>query len=127
MAWVHFNPNPYGKTVGDCTVRALCAIENLSWMDAYMQLCFTGGVIGDMPDANETMRRLLLSLGYSRHFVQNTCPDDCYTIRDFCKDHPTGRYLVNVGRHVVGIVNGDYYDTGDSGNDVAQYYYTKEK
>jgi hypothetical protein len=33
-----FNPNPYGKRVGDCTVRAVSKALNQSWEKTYDQL-----------------------------------------------------------------------------------------
>lgn len=125
MAWIFFNPNPVGKSVRDCTVRAICAAEGMPWMDAYFLLCIQGAEVCDMPDSNEAFRRLLRKWRYSRHNIPNTCPD-CYTIADFCRDNMKGCYIVGTGDHVVTVRDGNYYDTGDSGNEVPLYFYKKE-
>ena len=64
--------------------------------------------------------------GFKRFIIPDTCPD-CYTIKSFCSDHPKGEFIAATGSHVVAVVDGDYYDTGDSGNEVPVYYWKKEK
>lgn len=125
MAWRYFNPNPGGKHVDDCTVRAICAVEGVSWHGAYFLLTNTGAEVFNMGMSNEVFHTTMKKLGYIRHTVPNTCPD-CYTIYKFTKDHPFGRYILGTGSHVVGVVNGDYYDTSDSGNEVPLFFYKKE-
>ena len=63
--------------------------------------------------------------GYSRFVIPNTCPY-CYTVKQFCKDHPYGKYLLALDGHVVAVIDGDYYDTWDSGNEVPIYFWKKE-
>lgn len=125
MAWIFFNPNPVGKSVSDCTVRSICAAEGMSWLDAYFSLCITGSEVYDMPKSNEVFRTLLRKWGYSRHSIPNTCPD-CYTVVDFCRDYNNGCYILGVGDHVVAVIDGNYYDTWDSGNEIPLYFYKKE-
>lgn len=38
MAWVYFNPNPWGLNTDDCTVRALCSILRINWDEAHKLL-----------------------------------------------------------------------------------------
>lgn len=52
--WTHYNPNPAGRNVGDCTVRALSKALNQDWYTTYLGLCVEGGLMGDMPSANAT-------------------------------------------------------------------------
>lgn len=80
----------------------------------------------DMPSSNEVWSAYLKSEGYMKRIIPNTCPS-CYTVRDFCRDHPEGRYLLATGTHVVAAIDGDYYDTWDSGNEIPIYYFVKEK
>lgn len=42
-----FNPNPANKSVGDCTVRAMCKLFNLDWLDAYDDLTNEGRLLMD--------------------------------------------------------------------------------
>lgn len=56
--------------------------------------------------------------------LPNTCPN-CYTVRQFAKDHPYGRYLVKTYEHVVAVIDGDYYDTSDTGDMIPIYYFER--
>ena len=39
MGFSYFNPNPAGRQVGDCTVRAISKSTGQSWDETYMGLC----------------------------------------------------------------------------------------
>lgn len=121
----YYNPNPAGKHVIDCTVRAISLIAGLSWEDAYLELAAFGAKLYDMPSSNAVWGAYLRSIGFRRYAVQNTCPD-CYTLQDFCVDHPVGTFVVATSGHVVAVVDGDYYDTSDSGYEIPIYYWRKE-
>lgn len=126
MSFVYFNPNPYGKSVGDCVVRALTRVDGSGdWTNTYLKICAVGALVGDMPSANKVWGDYLLRIGFKRYFLPDTCPD-CYTIRDFCADHPNGTYVVSTGSHVVAVVDGDYYDTSDTGSEIPIAYFEKE-
>lgn len=62
--------------------------------------------------------------GFVRGNLPDTCPA-CYTLERFCKDFPVGTYLVATGSHVIAVIDGDYYDTFDSGNEVVTYYFER--
>lgn len=125
MAWIYYNPNPYGKIVDDCTVRALCKLEGWGWLDSYMTLCIHGAMIGDLPNANSVMRKVLEERGYSRHIIPDTYPN-CYTVADFATDNQSNICLACTGSHVIAVVDGDYYDTADTGYEIPLYFYKKE-
>lgn len=120
-----YNPNPLKKIVGDCVVRGICKLMNQSWEDTYIDLTMQGFSMYDMPTANHVWGEYLLGNGYRRHIIPDTCPY-CYTVKDFCREHPTGKYLLAMGSHVVAVENGDYYDTWDSGYETPIYYWRKE-
>lgn len=120
--WKEFNPNPQDKKTGDCAVRALCAAEGLNWYEVYDELYQIGREHADMENNNGVIAEFLRDRGYTRHIIPNTCPD-CYTIRDFCRDNPNGIYVVGTGTHVVAVLDGNYYDAWDSGNEVPIYYW----
>ena len=52
MRYVPYNPNPTGKNVGDCTVRAISKALGQSWEETYVGLVLQGFIMGDMPSAN---------------------------------------------------------------------------
>lgn len=122
MAFIVTNPNPYGSYVGDCVIRAICIAENTSWYDTYINLAIQGFLMGDMPSSNRVWGEYLKSKGYRRHIIPNTCPD-CYTVTDFCRDHPQGKYILATGTHVLTTVDGNYFDTWNSGDEQPIYYW----
>ena len=124
--YIFYNPNPRGKKKEDCVVRAISLIENKSWDQIYLGVVLQGFFDADMPSVNTVWGNYLRRHGYRRYVIPNTCPD-CYTVRDFCAEHPRGEYILATGSHVVAVVDGDYYDAWDSGNEVPIYYWQKER
>lgn len=126
MSFIYYNPNPAERSVGDCVVRALSIVFNDSWENIYADLTMQGRFMYDMPNANNVWGEYLKINGYKRKTIPDTCPW-CYTIRDFCYDHPYGVYVLATGTHVVAVIDGNYYDTSDSGSEIPTYYWYKEK
>lgn len=122
--FVRFNANPVNKNTGDCTVRAISVLLNQSWRDTHADLSMTSYYLSDMPSSNASWGEYLILNGFRRRVIPDTCPA-CYTIKEFCMDHPKGRFLVATGSHVVAVIDGDYYDTWDSGYEVPVYYYER--
>ncbi len=119
-----YNPNPDRKLVGDCVIRAISTITGADWESVYTNLAFQGLLMRDMPSSNAVWGTLLANKGFKREVIPNTCPE-CYTIRDFCNDYQIGAYIVATGSHVVAVIDGDYYDTSDSGDEIPIYYWRK--
>lgn len=78
-----------------------------------------------MPTANRVWGAYLKDHNWKVSEIPTSCPD-CYTVSDFCKDHPDGEYIVATGSHVVAVIDGDYYDAWDSGQEVPSYYWSKD-
>ena len=123
--FVELNANPLRKTVGDCVIRAISVAEHTEWDETFLDLMTKSFQMKDIPSANEVWGSYLKDLGYSRYVIPNTCPD-CYTIRDFATDNPVGTFILATGTHVVAVIDGEYLDTWDSGNEVPIYYFEKE-
>ena len=79
-----------------------------------------------MPDSNRVWMAYLKEIGYAITLLPNNCPN-CYSITDFCKDNPKGTYLLATGSHLVAVIDGNYYDTWDSGNEIPIYYFVKKE
>lgn len=126
MAFIMYNPNPKGNLVGDCVIRAITKLTDRDWDSVYIDISLQGFMMKDMPSSNSVWGAYLMSQGYKRYIIPNTCPD-CYTVKDFCNDHRTGAFLLAIGTHVVTVDNGNYYDSWDSGNEIPIYYFTKEE
>ena len=118
-----YNPNPSRQRVGDCTVRAICKATGKSWEQVYASLCAFGFFFKDMPSANLVWGRYLKELGFRRYLIDDTLED--YTVADFCRDHPKGTYILAIDGHVVCAVDGFYYDSWDSGQEIPIFYWTR--
>lgn len=125
MSYEFYNPNPKNQRVGDCAVRAISKAIGTDWADAYIELCAEGLSLRDMPNSNYVWGMFLKKYGFTEHMISSLCPD-CVTVSQFAKDHPKGRYVLALQNHVVAVVNGTYFDTWDSGNEIVLYYYKKE-
>lgn len=121
-----YNPNPLSKQVGDCTVRALSRALSQDWEQTYAGIALEGFMLCDMPSANNVWGAYLKRRGFVRRMLPNACPD-CYTVEDFCRDHPSGTYVVALSGHVVCVQDGFFYDTWDSGRETPIYYFEREE
>ena len=126
MGWQYYNPNPKANLVGDCVVRAVSLALSQPWDISYLGIASQGYSAKDMPSSNSVWGSYLKHNGFIAHIIPNDCPD-CYTIKDFCDDNPLGLFVLATGTHVVTCVDGDYYDTWDSGSEIPIYYFEKEK
>ncbi len=126
MSYSYYQPNPTGKSVGDCTIRAIAKAMEQTWEEAYAGLSLEGFLRGDLPNADSVWGPYLREHGFTRHLLPDTCPD-CYTVADFAEEHPNGTYILSMpGRHVVAVVDGTIFDSWDSSGEVPVYYWTKE-
>ena len=62
--------------------------------------------------------------GFFRENLPNFCPD-CYAVKDFARNNPIGTYVLGTGSHVVTVINGDWYDAWDSGDEIPIYFWTR--
>jgi len=127
MSYAYYQPNPAGKSVGDCTVRAISKALGQAWEETYVGLALEGFKRGDLPNADSVWGPYLRAHGFTRRLI----PDDglgAYTVEDFARDNPNGVFVLSMpGHHVVAVVDGAYCDTWDSGGECPSYYWTKER
>lgn len=121
--WQKYNANPQEKRVGDCTIRAISKATDQAWDKVYMDLCLQGYMMADMPSANHVWGEYLRGRGFRREI-----PDggEC-TIHNLCEQNPKGIMLAATNGHIVAIMNGTYYDTWDSGDEIVLYIWRKEE
>ncbi len=124
MGFVSYNANTFGRNTFDCIVRALSVLMDITWEEAYVGLTAQGLIMRDMPISDLVWNGYLRKHGYHMTLLPDYCPD-CYTVRKFCEDHPRGRYMLKLRDHVVAVIDGDYYDTWNSGEEIPIYYWSK--
>lgn len=123
--WREYNPNPVGRKVGDCAIRALTVALNVDWETAYLLAAMNGLQMGDMPSADSVWGAVLRQNSFYRKSIPNSCPD-CYTAGNFADDHPRGIYVLGFGGHVATVKDGVLYDSWDSSKEIPQYFWYKE-
>lgn len=124
--FIEYNPNPVGRRVGDCAVRAISKALDISWEKAYVLLALNGFLMGDLPNSNSVWGSVLRQNGFQAQTLPDSCPT-CYTAGDFAADHGSGVYVLGFGNHVATIVDGDLYDAWDSSDETPQYFWYRSE
>ena len=122
--FIHYNPNPCGRSVEDCTVRAISKVLNVSWDEAYDMLSKFGKNMCDLSNAGWVWGAVLRAHGFKRIVIPDYCPD-CYTTKDFCEDNPEGTFVLGFGHHCSAVVDGNIYDTWDTSNEIPIFVWYK--
>lgn len=115
--YIPYNANPTGIDTNDCTIRAISTLLNQSWRETYDDIAYLGRISYNMPSSDHV---------WGEYIVPDTCPM-CYSVKGFCRDNPYGKFLLKTPSHVVAVMDGNYYDTWDSGKEVPIYYWRKER
>lgn len=118
--FVFYNPNPKNKSASDCVIRALSVVTGKSWDDVYLDVITQGYIDKEMPSVNSVWGNCLKSIGYRQYFMPREV-----TIKEFCKIFKRGEFVIGTGSHAVAVIDGDYYDTSDTGSEIVAYYWTK--
>ena len=120
--WIYANPNPYKSDEPDCVVRAISIAMNRDWYDVYWNICEMGAAVGSMPNVDKVWGRYLYEIGFEPFLLPQSCPE-CITVRLFCKMFPKGTYIIGTGYHAVAVIDGNYYDSWDSGNAIPSFFW----
>jgi hypothetical protein len=120
--WLRCNPNPEHKEVPDCVVRAICIALHMRWIDVYDDLCRLGRKEFNMPSADDVWGKYLYQKGFVPFLLPESCPK-CVTVEAFSRIFYRGTYIIGTGSHAVAVIDGDYYDSWDSGNMTPTYFW----
>lgn len=119
----YFNPNPFNFVrKRDCVIRAICAVLDVSWDEAFDMLADRAKQMGTTMDENAVYWSLLRQEGFNMATVPSYCPD-CITGTEFCRTHPYGIYLLGFDGHVAAMIDGKIMDTFNSGDEIVNYYW----
>ena len=116
------NPNPGHKEVPDCVVRAIAIALNMRWIDVYDDLCALGRAEFNMPNSDAVWGKYLYQMGFEPFLLPANCPQ-CVTIRQFSKIFRRGVYIIGTGSHAVAVIDGNYYDSWDSGDEIPSFFW----
>ena len=62
--YIYYQPNPCGRSVGDCVVRAISAALDLDWDDAFDILAKFAKNMCDMPSSDQVSGAVLRANGF---------------------------------------------------------------
>lgn len=126
--YMHTNPNPRNHEIDDCVVRAIAIATGYSWDYVQLSLCIYSFDLKGMSSTNFVWDSYLRDIGYKRYNPPYADIPHRFTVKDFCNmyKYVDASYILATGTHVVAVVNGDYYDTWDSGDEEVRYIYAKE-
>lgn len=120
--WIPANPNPGHKHVPDCMIRAVCIALNLPWVKVHRDLCELSAKEFSVPNDDDVWGRYLYQLGFEPFLVEDNCKK-CVTVRAFSEIYNQGIYIIGTGNHAVAVVDGDYYDSWDSGEERPSFFW----
>ena len=116
------NPNPGHKEVPDCVVRAIAIALNMRWTDVYDDLCALGRSEFNMPSADAVWGKYLYQMGFQPFLLPSSCPQ-CVTVNQFSKIFRRGVFIIGTGSHAVTVIDGNYYDSWDSGDEIPSFFW----
>jgi hypothetical protein len=124
--YADYNNNPQNKRVGDCVTRALAKVLNKPWEDIHWDLALESFKQADTMQSMSVWGKYLKDNGFAQRLLPDTCPN-CYTVRQFCRDNPQGYFVLVTGSHVIAVIDGVYFDTWDSGDEVPVYFFERKE
>lgn len=123
--WIDYNPNPEGRRIDDCAIRALCKALDVSWDEASVMLSAKSLALKTTQNDKATVNAVLHQRGFRRELIPDTCPD-CYTAEDFCMDNPVGLFLLCFDHHIAVVEGGHLFDSWDSSREIPIFYWYRE-
>lgn len=124
--WIRANPNPMDKEAPDCVIRAICIALNKPWLEVSDELYDVARSHFSVTCDDNIWGRYLYFLGFEPFLLPQSCPR-CTTVNEFTKMYPKGTYIIGTGRHAVAVIDGDYYDSWDSGLEIPSFFWRIHK
>lgn len=116
--YVHYQPNPFGRSTTDCSIRAISKIMECSWDEALDVIVKYAKKYKDQTNCSTNLNTLL----YEELGMHVFEPKKRITFEKFAKLHPEGTFALNSVGHICACVNGKLYDSWDSSRNKVEYY-----
>ena len=120
--WIKANPNPCKKEVPDCVIRAIAIALNLSWYQVSDELYDVARNDCSVSSDDNVWGHYLYLKGFEPFLLPRDCPR-CITIGMFTEIFPIGTYIIGTGSHAVAIIDGNFFDSWDSSNEVVSFFW----
>jgi hypothetical protein len=125
--FVYYQPNKADlkDKYGDCCVRAISKVLDISWIDAFNMLVEKARQFQCMPNGKPAYEAVLLDNGFVYHGISNRKGTKRPLVKQFARDLQ-GRAVARTAHHLTACVDGKFYDTWDSGEKSMYGYWSKE-
>lgn len=110
----------------DCVVRAFSKAFGKSWAKVFDELVSIAKEYQCMPNDKLCYEKCLSNNGFVLKSIGSVKGHKRPTVDSFSKEHKVGTYVLVVANHLVCTVDGNYYDTWDSGSKSMYSYWQKE-
>lgn len=120
--WMRCNINPAHKEVPDCVIRAISLALNQSWLETSDEIYAIARSEYSVTCDDHVWGKYLYLHGFEPFLLSHKCPD-CITIRQFTELYPKGTYIIGTGAHAIAVIDGDYYDSWDSGDEIPSFFW----
>jgi hypothetical protein len=120
--WIRANPNPAKREVPDCVIRAVCIALNKPWLEASDEIYAVARADYSVTVDDHVWGHYLYMKGFEPFLIPFECPK-CVTVSEFTKMYPTGTYIIGTGSHAIAVIDGNYYDSWDSGNTIPSFFW----
>lgn len=114
MYYKFYNANSHNNFINDCFPRAYSVVMNITWTEAYKELCKSAMEQGHMMDSVIFVRDFL-DKKFKRIPYKETY------IGEFAENHPIGKYLITTNNHITACIDGYIIDTWDCTNKKIEY------
>lgn len=128
----YINLNPKNRVVGDCVIRALCALPDnaWNWYKTFDELCEIARKKCCTPSNDEAWDKWLADHGYVRYPMPRKPNRKLYKLGEFVKSdyiNDDESVIVSVSNHLTCIVNRKVHDIWDCTGYTVRRYYRKSK
>lgn len=127
----YYNANSHNHKTGDCVVRALCTVTDMSWEDCLTELFNIGVKKGYTPTSDKVVELFLIKHGFEKRKEPRNIDNTKMSIKDWLRREHTmyeKRIYAGAGsHHVVAIIDGVVHDIWDSSNETMHSYWVKVK
>lgn len=127
-AWKKLNVNSKGNSTSDCVIRGLCVAYGMDYDEVHSELNSIkrkkfGTKDGWAYNMEPVYEEFIRIHGCKMcKYAKDMGLGDRTTVSDFCRDNPTGTYLLLVANdrnnpdHILAVIDGDVYDSWNSLN-----------
>ena len=120
--WIRCNVNPAKNHTGDCVIRACVVALHKTWVQVSDEIYSLSREHFLSMSDDHLWGRYLYEQGFTPFLLPENCPN-CITIKRFCIMYPRGIYIIGTGSHAVAVIDGNYYDSWDSGDEMPSFFW----